>query len=226
MAVSDAITSGVCCLMLANPTFIVGQTLAQAPSEARNSLEQQVENIASRLEGVMDTAEQSASNPKVSNVRMVTCRMLLTSDEPVPSGILLYQEQAIAGKLAQPYRQRFLQLAPSPYSQTVRSLAFKPANAAAWVNVCDKPLGDRRLKSNDLGRPVCSVFLKPSGLDYVGNTPVDGCPANIRGAVRITNHIVLHQTGMDTWDRGYDANGKQVWGARSESYQFRKRKLQ
>jgi hypothetical protein len=26
---------------------------------------------------------------------------------------------------------------------------------------------------------------------------------------------------MDTWDRGFDANGNQVWGADGESYQYR-----
>ena len=26
---------------------------------------------------------------------------------------------------------------------------------------------------------------------------------------------------METWDRGFDADGKQVWGAREDSYQFR-----
>jgi len=224
MTVNCAIARAICCLMLLAPVVNIGQGVAQTRPETRNKLEEQAEDIATRLEGVMDTAEQAASNPKVSHVRMVTCRVTLTGNEVTPSGILLYQEQAIADNVSKPYRQRFLQLTPSPHSQTVRSLAFRPTNTAAWINFCDKPAGDRRLQPSDLGNPVCSVFLKQSGLDYVGNTPVDGCPAKIRGAVRITNHIVLHPTGMDTWDRGYNAAGKQVWGAQSESYRFRKRK--
>nr|MBX2862941.1 hypothetical protein [Leptolyngbyaceae cyanobacterium MAG.088] len=39
--------------------------------------------------------------------------------------------------------------------------------------------------------------------------------------VRLTNTIVLHQDGMDTWDRGFDSNGLQVWGAEAEPYQYR-----
>ncbi|NJK53170.1 MAG: hypothetical protein HC936_10800 [Leptolyngbyaceae cyanobacterium SU_3_3] len=36
--------------------------------------------------------------------------------------------------------------------------------------------------------------------------------------------MTLYKSGMETWDRGYDARGKQVWGAKTESYQYRRRK--
>jgi hypothetical protein len=187
-------------------------------------LEQQVEVIATRLEGVMSTAAQSSANPKAPNVRMTTCRVtLIAVNEVLPSKtIVLYQEQALDKELAKPYRQRFLQLSASPTSQSVRSRSFKPASSTAWVNFCNKPTADRSVQPRDIGTAVCSVFLRRSGDDYVGNTPVDGCPANVRGAVKIKNHIVLHPDGMDTWDRGFDAAGKQVWGAKAESYQFRR----
>jgi hypothetical protein len=171
----------------------------------------------------MDTSAQAIANPKAPQVQMTTCRIRLTdrAAEP-PVAIFLYQEQALTNSLSKPYRQRFLQISPSPYSQSVRSLSFKPVNSATWSGFCHKSSGERILHHADLGTPVCTVFLRRSAEDYVGNTPVDGCPANFRGAVRITNHIVLHKTGMDTWDRGFDAAGKQVWGAQTDSYEFRK----
>lgn len=187
-------------------------------------LEQQVKVVAARLEGVMDTAAQASVNPKISDVRMTTCQVTLADGDALQSqAIVLYQEQALANDLTKPYRQRFLQLSASPVSQSVRSRSFKPAKATAWINFCNKPAVDRVVQTQDLGIAVCSVFLRRSGDDYVGNTPVDGCPANVRGAVRIKNHIVLRSIGMDTWDRGFDAAGKQVWGAKAESYQFRRR---
>ncbi|HEY9615703.1 MAG TPA: chromophore lyase CpcT/CpeT, partial [Microcoleaceae cyanobacterium] len=141
-------------------------------------------------------------------------------DQPV----FLYQEQALVKKLTQPYRQRFLQLVPAPDRQHIESRSFKPEQPSQWIGLCNKPLGDRQLKLKDLGTPVCSVFLQRSDKDYIGNTPAQGCPTNARGAVRITNRIVLHADGMDTWDRGFDAAGKQVWGAEGDSYQYRKLK--
>ncbi|PSB23843.1 chromophore lyase CpcT/CpeT [Stenomitos frigidus] len=197
----------------------------RSPAGTPMPLEQQVEAVATRLEGVMDTAAQASVNPKVSNVRMTSCRVPLAEDENALQSkmIMLYQEQALADELTKPYRQRFLQLSASPMSQSVRSRAFKPAHPAAWVNFCNKLPADRTVKPEDMGTVVCNVFLRHSGDDYVGNTPADGCAANVRGTVRIKNHIVLRQSGMDTWDRGFDAAGRQVWGAKAESYQFRRR---
>ncbi len=203
----------------------IGLTSATTPTSATPAtpdLGQQVQEVAAYLEGTMATASQAAANSKAPNVQMTTCRVHVASSGQTTDVIFLYQEQALAGQLEKPYRQRFLQLSPSSYSQSVRSLSYRPSNAAAWVNFCNKPLSDRTVSLSDLGKPVCSVFLKRLGDTYSGRTPADGCPANVRGAVRITNQIVLSKSGMDTWDRGYDSTGKQVWGAKTEAYQYRK----
>ena len=185
----------------------------------------QVNEVATRLSGVMDTSAQAAANAKAANVRMTTCKITLKDASPEADTVYLYQEQALSEKLVSPYRQRFLQISPSTYSQTIRSRSFRPVDSKAWIGLCDQPETARVVKLSDLGKPVCNVFLKRSGDDYAGRTPIDGCPANVRGAVRITNQIMLHPSGMDTWDRGYGPDGKQVWGAKTESYQFRKREI-
>ncbi len=185
------------------------------------TLSRQAEEVAERLMGVLDTAVQAASNPQVANVRMVTCQVSL-ADAPSSEGIWLYQEQAIATNLQAPYRQRFLHITPSPFSQTVRSLAYRPTRPNAWVNFCDRPAANRKIIRKDLGAAVCSVFLKRSGDVYMGVTPAIGCPTTARGAVRTTNRVILGADRMETWDRGYNAQGQQVWGAEGESYQFRR----
>lgn len=197
--------------------------------EVQNSLtpqplEQQVEAVVIRLLGVMDTSAQAAANPKAPAVRMTTCQVNVQQPDTASGTQMqfLYQEQASMQRLSKPYRQRFLAISAHPYSQSVESRAYRPENLSAWIGLCDKPIGDRTLHLSNLGKPICSVFLKRSGSTYVGSTPVDGCPANFRGAARITNRVVLHEDGMETWDRGFDAAGKQVWGAESESYQFRR----
>lgn len=189
------------------------------------SRDQQLEEVVSRLVGTMDTSAQAATNSKVAHVQMTTCRVEVAQSLAQDNGaIFLYQEQGTADNLAKPYRQRFLKIAPSTYSQSIESLSFKPDNLSVWIGFCRKPESDRTVQRRDLGQPICSVFLRKTGSTYIGNTPVDGCPAKVRGAVRITNRVILHETGMDTWDRGFDAQGKQVWGAESESYQFRRKR--
>lgn len=194
------------------------------PSDVAVPIAQQVEEVANHLIGVMDTSAQAASNPKVSQVQMTTCQVQMQDiplgarDRPV---VFLYQEQALAEKLDQPYRQRFLRIAPSRDSKTVESLSFRPEQMQTWAGLCQRPERDRQITLKDLGTPVCSVWLKRSEDEYLGRTPVDGCPAKVRGAVRITNRVRLWADGMDTWDRGFDAQGRQVWGAESDAYQFR-----
>lgn len=187
-------------------------TIAQA-----SPLTQPVQDVISHLVGVMDISAQAAQNPDLPNVRMTTCEVP-TQDIPHP---VLYQEQAVVQRLHQPYRQRFLQIIPSPDGETIESKSFKPLNPEMWVGFCNQTPPQRFLTPQDLGETVCSVFLQPVGENYVGETPPEGCPTNVRGAVTITNRIILHEQGMDTWDRGFDAQGNQVWGAEGESYQFR-----
>ncbi|MBW4519023.1 MAG: chromophore lyase CpcT/CpeT [Scytolyngbya sp. HA4215-MV1] len=189
----------------------------------RTKVERQAQEVANRLIGVMDTSAQAATNPKAPSVRMTTCQVRVKNAAPrKEQRIFLYQEQSLTSNLAQPYRQRFLQISPSPYSESVQSLSFKPTTTDTWKGLCDRPEVDRSLEVGDLGQPVCSVFLRQVGTVFIGSTPLDGCPANYRGAVRITNRVVLSETGMETWDRGFDAQGKQVWGAQANSYQYRR----
>jgi CpeT/CpcT family (DUF1001) len=186
------------------------------------SLQQQIEEVATLLEGKMDTSAQAIANPKAPNVRMTTCRVQVRDTKLKDQAIFLYQEQALTQDLTKPYRQRFLKILSNRSSQSVESLSFKPDDPSAWSGFCGKPALERILSVQDLGSPVCSVFLKRSPAGYVGNTPGNGCPANVRGAVRITNQVELSPAGMNTWDRGFNAEGEQVWGAKSESYQYRR----
>lgn len=197
--------------------------LAQAPeSSLKVSLEQQTAEVVAHLVGVMDTSAQAAKNSKSANVRMTTCKIRVPDAAEGDRNVtFLYQEQALTENLGKPYRQRFLRIAPSSERQSIRSLSFRPVQAEKWIGLCQQLETQRIVTVPDLGTPVCSVWLQKSGAAYVGSTPAEGCPANVRGAVKITNRIVLHDTGMDTLDRGFDVAGKQVWGATSDTYQFR-----
>lgn len=191
-------------------------------AETAVPIDQQVKEVVSHINGAMDTSAQANANPKAPNVRITACKVRVEETGSLNSPqAFLYQEQALSRKLNQPYRQRFLRIAPSADRRSVESTVFKPATPAAWTGLCGKPEAERVVKISDIGKSTCSVFLQHQGDKYVGDTKAGGCPSDYKGAVRITNHIVLHQAGMDTLDRGFDAAGKQVWGAKEEPYQFR-----
>ncbi|MCU0534095.1 MAG: chromophore lyase CpcT/CpeT [Hydrococcus sp. Prado102] len=203
-------------------TLIVWGAFSSFATAQDIPIQQQVNSVVSHLVGVMDTSDQASTNPKTPSVRMTTCRVQIT-DSPTQAitSAYLYQEQALMDNLDKPYRQRLLQIKPSADDRTVESKSFKLQNPESAIGLCNKPETQRVIQLSNLGEFVCSVFLKPTDKGYFGETPPQGCPANVRGAVKITNTILLHSEGMDTWDRGYDALGNQVWGAEDRSYQYR-----
>ncbi|MEL6554244.1 MAG: chromophore lyase CpcT/CpeT [Cyanobacteria bacterium J06621_11] len=177
-----------------------------------------VESVASHLEGVMSTAQQAATDPNFVGVQMTTCRVNITN--PQPNSVYLYQEQALTESLASPYRQRFLQIVPGE-NDRIQSLTFKPNTPEEWTGLCNQP--NRNLSHSNMGEQTCTVSLRVATIGgFVGSTPAGGCAANVRGAISITNVVVLHDRGMDTWDRGLDAEGNRVWGAQDTPYQYRR----
>lgn len=196
--------------------------LSTAPGFAQIS--PQTEDVASHLVGIMNTSEQARSNPNSPDVTMITCRVTLTGATPLmnaQSSIFLYQEQALSENLSRPYRQRFLQIIPTQEQNVIESRSHKPSTPERWVGLCNQEEAKREVAQNQLGEAVCSVFLQPQAQGYRGATPTEGCPTTYKGASYITNEIILHSEGMDTSDRGFDAQGNQVWGATDSTYQFR-----
>lgn len=174
--------------------------------------------VAKRLEGTMTTSVQVKDDAPVIKVQMTTCRVKVDRNN---DSVFLYQEQGIVGSLDKPYRQRFLEITTSEEANNiVYSRSYKPDSLEQWTNFCDSE--NKTVSESSLGKLVCTVTLKPFLTVYSGTTPPEGCPADVRGAVSITNRIILHQEGMDTWDRGFDESGNQVWGAEDQAYQFRR----
>ncbi|MBE9078219.1 chromophore lyase CpcT/CpeT [Romeria aff. gracilis LEGE 07310] len=180
--------------------------------------EADIAGVVDHLTGSMSTAEQARGNPDKVSVRMTTCPITVADSAP---GTFLYQEQALSDSLDEPYRQRFIQVALGESGQRVESRSFRPVNSEEWTGLCEQPEPSRTVTIADLGEAVCTVELRPSALGYVGSTPTAGCATTVRGAVRVQNVIVLHDRGMDTWDRGFAADGTQIWGAEDEPYRYR-----
>ncbi|MEL7038183.1 MAG: chromophore lyase CpcT/CpeT [Cyanobacteria bacterium J06592_8] len=190
-----------------------------------NTTGRQVLEVVTYLTGVMDTSTQAEAVPGMPSVRMTTCVVKVQDAEEMTQrspSIFLYQEQAITKTLNLPYRQRFLQISPSADGQKVESATFVPRNKQAWVGFCRQPLSERLVNVEDLGDYRCSVFLEPTGSQYIGQTQTEGCPANYKGIVTVTNKIILNADGMETFDRGYDQKGNQIWGSENHPYRYQR----
>jgi len=150
---------------------------------------------------------------------MTTCRVTKAGESP--DQIYLYQEQARDDQLDQPYRQRFLELSAT-HPDKVASISYRPVNESAWINFCSRDSSDRRFSDQDVLLAHCTLTLKQKGRKFVGNTPPEGCASNYRGAAFVHNRVILTRKGMKTFDQGFDADGKRVWGSDGTPYTFKK----
>lgn len=143
-------------------------------------------------------------------------------------GPWLYVEQAMGpkdGKVYAPYRQRVYHLVAD--GTRVRSDVYTlPGDreeviknfTGAWSDPSKLAgLSPEKLTLRD----GCSIMLQrqPDGT-FMGATADKVCPSDLQGAAYATSQAHIRPDGMLTWDRGFDKEGKQVWGATKGGYQF------
>jgi hypothetical protein len=132
----------------------------------------------------------------------------------------LYVEQALASKQDKPYRQRIYKIT-EPQSGTFESAVFtlnSPLRFVGNLNLVEKLSPD----SLQL-REGCAVILKKNGRKrFVGATDAKKCPSDMRNAAYATSEVILTSKSICSWDRGYDRDDRQVWGAEKGGYLFRK----
>lgn len=183
---------------------------AEKPNEVSNKL-------ARWLSGQFDSKEQSVTNRSYFNITLAICPVAL----PELGKHVLYVEQAVAGSL--PYRQR-LYVVEAVDDATGRSRVFEPKNADSLVGLCAAK-SPPTLAAKDFEEKLgCSVVLAWNGERFEGKTPADPkCPSDHEGATYATSDVTLGARELRSWDRGYDATGKQVWGATAGPYVFVRR---
>jgi hypothetical protein len=137
-------------------------------------------------------------------------------------GRWLYVEQAEADALEEPYRQRvyhLTSLGEGHWKSAIYTLPGDPlAYAGAWQD--EEPLAN--LSPGNLNpREGCAVVLRRNGEgDFVGSTEEGACPSTLRGAAYATTEVVISQDHFVSWDRGFDEDGRQVWGSTAGGYVF------
>jgi hypothetical protein len=136
-------------------------------------------------------------------------------------GAWLYVEQAVASALERPYRQRVyhvVEIEVGVFSSRVYSFPDPLQYAGDW----NSPTPLSGLTPDDLEmREGCAVWLQRdfSG-EFSGSTIGRSCVSNLHGAVYATSEVVIAPDRIESWDRGFDAEGEQIWGAENGGYIF------
>ncbi len=141
------------------------------------------------------------------------------------NGFWLYVEQAMATQPDRPYRQRIYHVYKEN-DTTVVSHVFTLKHAGNYIHAWKHEEILNSLKIDSLeDRKGCSIFLKKKNKEkFEGSTYKDGCESNLRGASYATSEVEINPTMLLSWDRGFDKNGTQVWGATKGGYRFIKQK--
>lgn len=139
-------------------------------------------------------------------------------------GRWLYVEQALASQPERPYRQRVYRVRAEDggFASDVFLLPGTQEEqwrlAGAWSDATRLAgLSPERLVMRD----GCSIHLtrRADGV-FTGSTTGNRCPSERQGAAYATSHVEIRADLLTSWDRGFDASGKQVWGAIAGPYEF------
>lgn len=140
----------------------------------------------------------------------------------------LYVESARADAMQIPYRQSILQLYHSKGKVRMRTLdphSIAAQNGiGAWVGMWAAkdllPNLTRYVSATDFIGTM-DMVLTPGEGECKGQTPY-AYPTASGGAVEMTSEISVTRDTFKTGDRGFDAEGKEVWGAPKGGYVFKR----
>lgn len=136
-------------------------------------------------------------------------------------GYWLYVEQAMARMLEKPYRQRIYHLTRQDKYTLVSKVFELPQPlrfAGAWKN---KSLLSAITVDSLIDRQGCAIYLrKDDAGNFSGSTPGKACLSSLRGATYASSEVIIYADRLVSWDRGWDKDDKQVWGATKGGYRF------
>lgn len=179
------------------------------------SAQGRLEAFRKALSGTFDTADQSGADPEYYHIVLHTVPIWTDS-----SGVFLYSEEALAATPRQPFRQRIYELEVAG-AQLVRRAYLLP-DPARFAGAYRQPARFAALCRADLRENAgCAVYYKQDrqGI-YRGHTRKKSCPSELKGASYATSRQSVGNSFIQIWDRGFDKNDAQVWGATQGGYLF------
>lgn len=196
---------------------VVGLAIVALGLAAGAAHESDLSVAVALMTGSFSSAGQAAADTNYFDIRLEIVPIWTTR----AGGHWLYVEQAAAGYLDRPYRQRVYHVTASEAGEIVSDVYTIPEPlrfAGAWSD--EAPLAALSPDSLEL-REGCAVVLRRTehGV-FEGGTVGKACASSLRGAAYATSGVELAPGRLVSWDRGFDADGNRVWGAEAGPYVF------
>lgn len=165
------------------------------------------------MEGTFSNAWQAERDTSFRHVQLRMIRIWKDRTD----GAWFYVEQALATTLNAPYRQRVYNVKRVEEGM-IESVVYTIKDPQKWIGL-DPTVGDMSL--NDIVLKFgCEVYLQYDGSSFTGSTHGAACKSDLYGASYVRSDVRVTSVGIHSWDRGFDHEGKQVWGSTSGPYAF------
>ncbi|MCA1762363.1 MAG: chromophore lyase CpcT/CpeT [Cryomorphaceae bacterium] len=202
--------SRYCAFLLLSSLMISGAAFAQ--------ISDNLNQLSEWMTGDFDSSEQAKNDTAYADISLKMTR--IWSDKS--NGIWLYVEQAASKSLDEPYRQRVYFLSDVNENE-ISSDVYEFKDPAPFVGAWNDPSKFSDITPFDLTyKDGCTVFLFYDGFQFSGSTNESSCKSTLRGAAYTTSEVIILPNTIKSWDRGFNEEGEQVWGAEAGHYIFKK----
>lgn len=170
------------------------------------------------MTGSFSSEQQAKSDTNYFDIRLEMVQIWKDRSD----GPWIYVEQAVADFKDKPYRQRVYRLVKE--NETLKSVVYSIENPLRFAGGYKNENALSQLTPDSLIlRRGCAVILKKISVDtFQGSTNDKDCESNLRGSTYATSEVTIKSDRILSWDRGFDSNDDQVWGAEKGGYVFLK----
>ena len=172
-------------------------------------------NLSNWMSGSFSSSKQSLQDSSFFDINLEMVRIWNDRTD----AIWLYVEQASSKRLNSPYRQRVYRLTQK--EDQFFSTVYELKNKNDFIGVHSNVNLFNSIDINDLiEREGCTVTMVLNETYFTGSTEDKECKSVLFGASYATSEVKIFQDKILSWDRGYNSDDNQVWGAVDGPYIF------
>ncbi len=207
-------------LKLSYSLLLIIMSVFIASCKPDDAQETDLQKLTSWMTGSFNSKEQADLDTNFYNISL---HMVQIWNEE-PDYVWLYVEQAADWALEKPYRQRVYRLSENE-DGTFESAVFTFNNplrfAGDWKN---ENLLAQLTPDSLMVREGCALILRFNDGVFEGSTNGKDCISNLHEASYATSEVRIEENVVTSWDRGFNKDDVQVWGAVTGPYIFKKLK--
>ncbi len=188
------------------------ETVVPAP------VEDPLDGVVATMTGSFSSEAQAAADESYFDIRLEMVPIWTDRTD----ARWLYVEQAAATALDRPYRQRVYRVSRRDDGAVVSAVYELPGDPLEFAGAWREPERFAAIDPVDLSpRDGCAVVLRAEeDGSWTGSTVGRTCVSTLRGATYATSEVTVSADRIESWDRGFDDAGEQVWGAEQGAYVF------